>query len=313
MIKSAVILAGGRGSRLMPSTDTCPKPLMPIANIPMIEYVLEKIPNSVENVYFTVHHLSHKIENYFSKHPRRYAYNIVKEDKPLGTGGALRHIKDKLTEDFVVFNGDVISSLNVDEMVKYHIKKKALATIALWKVDDPTSFGKVTLTENYKITDFVEKPNEKSDSFINAGIYIFSPDVLKYLPDKEVVSIEREVFPTVVKEGNVYGFSFDGFWIDAGTLPRFLEANKLVIKSKLLSENSDIKNTVVKGNDLRIGNNCDIGPYVSISNHVQIGDNVNIKNSILMDYVKIGNNVKIENSIISENRIVQEDVIDKIF
>ncbi len=323
MIESVVILAGGRGSRLAPATDTCPKPMIPLANRPMIEYIFEKLPDSVKTVYVTIYHLSERLRNYLENGKFRFKIEMIEEDKPLGTGGALKHLKNRLNSDFFVINGDVISSINFSDMEQYHLKKHSLVTVAVWTVANPSSYGLIHVASDTKVLDFAEKPASftEKQNIINAGMYIFSPHVLEHLPDKELISIEKDIFPQLAKTERMFSYKFEGYWIDAGTLERFLYANRVILDNGRVStdtihaipENVHLKMPVDISMNVSIKESSTIGPYASVGPDVKIGRHVRIHNSVILNNTEIEEGITIENSIISENRYVNENIISKIY
>jgi len=148
---------------------------------------------------------------------------VVVEQSPLGTGGALKQLEKKLKGTFVVVNGDVICSLDMTKMLSFHRNKKGLGTIALWEVEDPTPFGMVVTGKDGRILEFKEKPKSEEvvSRAVNAGTYILEPEVLSYMASVKEASLEREVFPRALERG-LYGFRFAGYWFDAGTLDSYL-------------------------------------------------------------------------------------------
>lgn len=214
-----VVLAGGVGSRLRPWTNEVPKPLLPMLDATLLERVVEGVPSDlVDEVVVAGGYKVDQIQEYFRNADVDFDVRIVPEDKPLGTGGALGNCRDVVSGRFACFNGDIVSSLNVGDMLQQHSKMNVKGTLALWEVEDPTRFGIVGLDEGRKVTQFKEKPKpeEVFSNLINAGSYLLEEEVFDIMP-RGKHSLERDVFPVLAKEGSLAGFPFEGYFIDAGT------------------------------------------------------------------------------------------------
>lgn len=214
-----VVLAGGVGSRLRPWTNEVPKPLLPMLDATLLERVVEGVPSGlVDEVVVAGGYKVDQIKEYFRNADVDFDVRIVPEDKPLGTGGALGNCRDVVSGRFACFNGDIVSSLNVGDMLQQHSKMDVKGTLALWEVEDPTRFGIVGLDEGRKVTQFKEKPKpeEVFSNLINAGSYLLEEEVFDIMP-RGKHSLERDVFPVLAKEGSLAGFPFEGYFIDAGT------------------------------------------------------------------------------------------------
>jgi mannose-1-phosphate guanylyltransferase len=214
-----VILAGGVGSRMQPWTNSMPKPLLPMLDLTLLERVVEKIPATmVDEVIVAAGYKVEMIAEYFAKNDPGFDVTIVHEEKMLGTGGALKNCQDFISGRFACFNGDIVSSLPFEQMLTMHDASDGIGTLGLWEVEDPTRFGIVGLNDNGRITRFKEKPlpHEVFSNLINAGSYILEEDIFALMPDGKH-SIERDVFPQLAEQGQLSGFPFKGWFIDAGT------------------------------------------------------------------------------------------------
>ncbi|MED5497972.1 MAG: nucleotidyltransferase family protein, partial [Candidatus Thermoplasmatota archaeon] len=214
-----VVLAGGFGTRLRPWTYEIPKPILPMLDKTLLEHVVEVVPSDkVDEVVVAGGYKVDDIEAYFKEADVSYDVRIVRETEPLGTGGALGNCKDVVSGQFVCLNGDIVSSLDMQVGLYLHQKNGGIGTLALWEVEDPTRFGIVGLDDEQRITQFKEKPapEEVFSNLINAGSYLFEDDIFDYIPSGRS-SLEREVFPILAEERKLNGFSFDGYFIDAGT------------------------------------------------------------------------------------------------
>jgi NDP-sugar pyrophosphorylase family protein len=227
-LKTALILAGGEGTRLRPITYEIPKALVPVHGKPLIEHLFDLLKKyGVNDVILSVGHMKDKIMDERGNWSRAgMNISFVEEKTPLGTGGPLRLAKDKLIKTFIVSNGDELKNINVMDMYEAHKRNRALATIALTTVSDPSQYG-VAKLEGNRIIEFVEKPKkDKAPSkLINAGFYIIEPEVVEMIP-KGKVSLEKQIFPKLAKMGRLYGFPFSGQWFDTGNLERYERALK---------------------------------------------------------------------------------------
>jgi mannose-1-phosphate guanylyltransferase len=213
----AVILAGGVGSRLRPWTASVPKPLLPMLDLTLLEQVLWGLPEgTVDEVVVAGGYRVEQIQAYFANTDLNV--RIVPEREPLGTGGALGNCRDVVSGRFACFNGDVISSLNMQDLSTLHSNNGGIGTLALWEVEDPTRFGIVGLDEEQRITRFKEKPapEEVFSHLINAGSYLLEDDIFDVMPEGRH-SLERDVFPALAERGELNGLPFEGYFIDAGT------------------------------------------------------------------------------------------------
>lgn len=227
-IEYAYVLAGGEGTRLRPLTYEIPKPLIPVKGKPIIQYQMDLFRKyGIRKVILAVGYLNHKIKEYFSdghKHGLKIEYVI--EEKPLGTGGGLRLAREHIGGPFIMTNGDNLVNLDLQDMCNFHIKNKAMATIALVPVEDVSAYG-VAALKNGRIIKFIEKPkrSEAPSNLINAGVYILEPGVIDMIPEG-ACSIEREVFPKIAESGKLYGYTFSGQWFPTDNEERYEVAIK---------------------------------------------------------------------------------------
>lgn len=328
----AVIIAGGLGTRLRPLTYSRPKPLIPLLNKPMILHVLDRLPREIDDIVLPVSYMVDRMRDFFRQNDVGRNVTIVEEKEPLGTGGAVKNVEALLRDRFLVFNGDVISSINVRDLVTRHEQCGGVATIALWEVDDPSAFGTVELRNGDRISRFVEKPKagEAPSKMINAGAYVFERDVLKFIPAKKQVSMEREVFPKLIRRG-MYGHRFEGYWADAGTLKNYIRAMKMLLASEGTSVNRSaviteganamrplfigarckISGTI--GPSVTFGNDCSVnGATVSDSalfDGVSVNSNATIRESVIGDGCKIGARASVSNAMVGDGVTVKADQV----
>lgn len=228
----AILLAGGFGTRLRPLTYTRPKPLLPVAGRPMVEWVLDRLPPDVDRMLVTVNWQAEMLRDHFAASDRDLAFEVVEETEPLGTGGAVKNCEDHgLSDRFFVLNADIVSSMDLAAQLRLHDERGGLGTIALKEVApaDVVHYGVAAMDDGdpARIRGFVEKPPTPEGApsrLINAGAYVLDRSVLDRIPADRLVSMEKEIFPRLLDEG-FYGSAFDGLWIDVGDPTRLRAAS----------------------------------------------------------------------------------------
>ena len=229
-----IALAGGFGTRLRPWTLHAPKPLLPILDRSMIEHVVSILPEAmVDRVLIAAGYGIDQMREYFAQLELPYEVVIVEETEPLGTGGAIANCRPHLSGEgtVCVINGDLLTSVRVDEMLANHQARGHEASITLWEVEDPSRFGVADFqSASGLIARFQEKPprEEAFSNLINAGTYLLEPSVFERMPEG-AFSMERVVFPEMAAEGALGGFPFEGHFVDAGTPASYIEAMHCVI------------------------------------------------------------------------------------
>ena len=314
----ALVLAGGFGTRLRPLSCTRPKMLFPLGDLPLMDWTLKSLSQGgVDTVVMAVNYMAEALVRYLG--PTKYDLGIIysREQRPLGTGGPIKKAKALLDDEpFLVYYGDVISDIDIRRLIEYHKAKNGLATIALTPVSDPSMYGAVELDWEGRITRFVEKPEKGKEpsNLINAGIYVLDPKIFDYIPEGRAVSIEREVFPVLANERNLFGFEFHGLWTDMGVPDDYLKANQIILSKyegvKLgegvkVDPSAKILAPTYIGPGTEIGADSLIGPNTTISDHVLIGKGCRIENSILFSGAAIGDYSSVKNAIIGEQAILE--------
>lgn len=239
----AVILAGGKGTRLYPITKEIPKPLLPVKRKPIINYLVDLFYQHSVNQIFILVSKDFREEFFWWKkrHYPRKKIVLVEEPRPLGTWGGVDLIKEELKATHFFFtNGDELKRVDLNKMYQFHIEKQVLATIALVKVPNPKNYG-VAITEKHLIKEFIEKPENPPSSYISSGLYLFSPEVLNYHKGQKFQMVEKEVFPKLAKENLLAGFKFQGLWMDCGTWERYEKALKRMGKVRKKIPNSSFQ------------------------------------------------------------------------
>jgi len=224
----AVILAGGKGTRLYPITYEIPKPLLPIRKKPIINYLVDLfLEQGIEDVAVLI---NKNFKEEFAWWKKRY-YNkkeikFVEEKEPLGTFGGLWYLRKWLSgASFFLTNGDELKKIDLQKMAQFHNQHLVLGTIALVKVPNPQDYG-VVICENGIVEGFLEKPKRPPSNYISSGFYLFSPEIFEYHPGPKFTMVETDIFPKVAKEKKLAGFKFDGKWLDCGTWEKYSQAIK---------------------------------------------------------------------------------------
>ncbi|XP_018790715.1 PREDICTED: mannose-1-phosphate guanyltransferase beta [Bactrocera latifrons] len=289
----ALILVGGYGTRLRPLTLSTPKPLVEFANKPILLHQLEALVSAgCRQVILAVSYRAEQMEKELKQEAEKLGVNLIfsHENEPLGTAGPLALAKDILSsssEPFYVLNSDVICDFPFKQLEQFHKNHGKEGTIVVTKVEEPSKYGVVLYDEQGRIENFIEKPQEFVSNKINAGIYIFNPSVLDRIEVKPT-SIEKEVFPVMADEGQLYAMELPGFWMDIGQPKDFLTGMCLYLTSLRQKQSSKLyTGPGVVGNVLvdptaKIGEGCRIGPNVTIGPDVVIEDGVCIKRSTIL-------------------------------
>ena len=326
----AVILVGGQATRLLPLTCNTPKAMVPVLNIPFLEYVIRYLSkHQIKDIILAQGYLAQPIEDYLGDGSQLgVKLNYVVEDTPLGTAGAVKNAEKYLDETFLMLNGDIFTDLDITAMIEHHLERKAKATIALTPVDDPTSYGLVETEARGRITQFLEKPSwsQVTTNMINAGTYALEPEILTQIPPQTKVSIEREVFPLLLEQGKpVYAYPSSAYWIDMGTPEEYLHLHRDLLSGKssqyalvpgeevVIGGQSYIHPTAQIKGPVMIGDNCTIGRNARLTGPVVIGsgctilEDTVIEESIIWRNVQLGQHVNLRNSIIADNCCLNAD------
>jgi NDP-sugar pyrophosphorylase family protein len=284
-----LILAGGKGTRLRPLTLNTPKPIVPVANAPFLLYQIDLMRGAgIDEVILSLSYQPRKIEDLL-KDGADYGIGIryAVEGTPLGTGGAFKNAEQHIDSTTVVFNGDVLTDLDLSAVIARHRKTGSVATIVLTPVENPSAYGLVETEADGTVRRFIEKPgpDEITCNTINAGVYILEPSVLSYMPKDEPYSFERGLFPTLLeKKEKVSAFVLEGYWIDIGTPRKYLEVHHDILAGKFSSKRVPVSQ--LDRSTLAAGTTVDTQSIIDVD--VTIRSGVRIENSV------IGHNCKIE-------------------
>ena len=317
----ALILAGGKGTRLRPLTVYTPKPIVPVLNRPFLLYQIDILRRAgIKNITLSLNYQPDKIEHLLgdgAEHGVNLRY--VTEPSPMGTGGAYKYATDAIRETTVVFNGDVLTDLDVFKVIGFHQQKKADATIVLTPVENPSAYGLVESDAEDRVLRFLEKPKPEelanlTTNNINAGIYILEPGVLDLIPAGENFSFEYNVFPELLKREKQF-FAFvmrKNYWRDIGTPESYLQAHHDFLSEKIKgfkikkSAEADIATAATVDKTSVIGEGCVVKPGAKIINSV-IGAGVHVEekavveNSVVWTHARISSQAHIRNAIVGRS------------
>jgi len=318
----AVILVGGKGTRLRPLTVNTPKPMLPTAGVPFLSHLLARVKAAgIEHVVLGTSFKAEVFEEYFgSGESFGLEIDYVVEEEPLGTGGGIRNVYSKLRNDTVmVFNGDVLSGSDLTGIVNTHLTHDADVTLHLVRVADPSAFGCVPTDADGRVTAFLEKTEDPPTNQINAGCYVFKREIIEAIPAGRPVSVERETFPGLLAAGKrVYGHVDHAYWRDMGTPQDFVRGSSDLVRGiapsplldgkhgeAIVDPTAGVKDGVlllggtVVGRGVEIAAGCRLDT-TAVFDGAQIEAGATIEDSIIGEGVHIGANARISGCIIGD-------------
>ncbi len=323
----ALILAGGKGIRLRPLTIHTPKPIVPLANRPFLHYQIELLKRAgITDITLSLSYQPNKIEEVFgdgSEHGVRIRYTV--EADPLGTAGAFKHSSGHAHTGSqaatVVLNGDILTNVNLAELVAYHHRQAALATIVTVPVENPSLYGMLESDETGRVLRYVEKPKpeEAVCKTINAGIYVLEPRVLELIPEEENYSFELGLFPKLVAAGErFYTFGWHDYWLDIGAPQRYLQAHDDLLNGRIKTFQltrepraaAQTAGEAAKIDKLSIVHpTCTLKPGAEIINSVLgancvIEERARIENSVLWSSTRVGQSAVVHRSFVGKGGII---------
>jgi NDP-sugar pyrophosphorylase family protein len=321
----AILLAGGKGTRLRPLTLHTPKPIVPIFNRPFLHYqldLLKQVPE-IDEVILSLNYQPRRIEEIFGDgSDLGIKIRYVVEPVPLGTAGAVKYAGDKLTESVVVFNGDVLTQIDLAAVIRRHRERQARATIVLTPVENPAAYGLVETDEHGNIRRFIEKPGpaEITTHNINAGIYVLEPDTFDRIPSEVSWSIERSYFPSLIERGETFvAYVYDGYWIDIGTHQKYMQVHRDIMDRRFVAEpfHGDSRSWVApdarvedgatiqepcfldEGVIVRAG--ARIGPYTVLGKQTHVGEEAVVEGAIVWSNCRISRDASVRDAIVGRN------------
>jgi NDP-sugar pyrophosphorylase family protein len=319
----AVILAGGEGTRLRPLTLTLPKPVVPVVDRPFLTHQLDLLARvGVTEIVFSVAYQPERVRRVFGdgeKLGRRIHYAV--EDTPLGTGGAVRNALPWLDDTTIVFNGDVLTDVDLPAVIESHRASGARATLVLTPVANPSAYGLVETDTDGRVRRFVEKPKpeEITTDTINAGIYVLETAALELMPANVNYSIERGFFPGLLERGDrVHGFVHRGYWIDIGTPEKYLQVHRDVVggrfpvvldgaardggvvhRSAQVEAGAELAAPFYVGPGCRVAAGARIGPDAVLTANVSVEAGARVADSVVWDGGRIGEGAEVRGALLA--------------
>ena len=320
----AILLAGGKGTRLRPLTIHTPKPIVPIFNRAFLHYqidLLKQVPE-IDEVILSLNYQPRRIEEMFGDGADLgIKIRYVVEPVPLGTAGAIKYAGDKLTESVVVFNGDVMTQLDLAAVIRMHRERQARATIVLTPVENPSAYGLVEADGDGNIQRFLEKPKpeEITTNNINAGIYVLEPDTFDRIPSEVPWSIERSYFPSLIERNETFvAYVYNGYWIDIGSPEKYTQVHrdimdghfvappftglatprKCIASDVRIEDGATIVGPVFIDEGVLIKAGARVGPYAVIGRQTQVEEEAIIERAIVWPNCRIGSQASISNAVL---------------
>jgi len=315
MKTSAILLVGGMGTRLMPLTSKTPKPMLQVAGVPFTEHQIRKAAQAgISEIVLATSYKAELFEPYFgdgAKFGIKIKYAV--EESALGTGGGIRNAAVLLDDcdQVVIFNGDVLSGHDLAAQIQSHINNRADVTLYLTKVEDARAYGCVELLADNQVKSFLEKMENPVSNMINAGCYIFNRKVIDQIPANQVVSVERDTFPSFLSSGvKVYGYLDNSYWLDIGNPQALVKASADLITGVITSvatPKHSGDHLIAAGAQVSSSSIVNLGTVIEAE--VVVEGNCQISGSIISKGAKIGANCKVINSIIAPDTQIEAGMI----
>src|SRR5689334_10360840 len=330
----AILLAGGKGTRLRPLTIHTPKPIVPIFDRPFLHYqldLLKQVPE-IDEVILSLNYQPRRIEEIFGDGSESgLAIRYVVEPSPLGTGGAVRYAGESLHDSVVVFNGDVLTQVDLGAVIAMHRERKARATIVLTPVDNPSAYGLVESDAEGNIRRFLEKPkpDEITTNHINAGIYVLEPETFDRIPSDVSWSIERSYFPSLIERGETFvAYLYDGYWIDIGTPEKYVQVHRDIMDGRFtaapfanlgeprisiardarVESGAHIEGPCFIDEGALIKAGAHVGPYSVLGRQTQVDEEAHVERAIVWPNCRIGGHASVQDAILGRNCHVGRNV-----
>ncbi len=322
----AILLAGGKGTRLRPLTIHTPKPIVPIFDRPFLHYqldLLKQVPE-IDEVILSLNYQPRRIEEIFGDgSDLGIGIKYVVEPAPLGTGGAIRYAGETLRESVVVFNGDVLTEVDLKAVIALHRERKAKATIVLTPVENPSAYGLVETDARGNVQRFLEKPNadEITCDTINAGIYILEPETFDRIPKDTPWSIERSFFPSLIERHETFiAYTYRGYWIDIGTPEKYMQVHRDIMDAKYhvapfatqpaaawvspkarVEEGAIVEGPCFVDEGAVVKAGARIGPYSVIGRQVHVEEHAHIERAIVWANSRISQEAAVRHAILGRH------------
>ena len=323
----AVIMAGGKGTRLRPLTSNQPKPMIPIVNKPCMDHIINLLKrHGFEEIVVTVGFMPRVIQDYFgdgSDFDVGITYSV--EDEPMGTAGSVKLAEEQLTERFIVVSGDALTDANLQKAVAFHEARGSEATLVLQEVDDPSEFGIVVADDEGRVERFLEKPDpEEVFSYTaNTGIYVLEPAVLEDIPEGEEYDFADDLFPKLLDAGRpVYGYVTEKpYWEDIGNIGQYMDAQRAVLDGEVKgvrppvaetqegmyigegveADGARLEGPLVLGDNARVASGARVGPHSVIAAGVSIAADASVVRSTVAEGSAIGERAELDGALIGRS------------
>lgn len=305
----AIIMAGGLGTRLRPLTCFVPKPMVPVLNRPILEHTIELLKqHAITELIFLLFYLPDYIKKHFDG-GRKFGVNItyICPDQDYGTAGSVKQASHLIDEPCLVISGDALTDLNITEFLQFHQKKKALLTMALAQVGNPSPFGLAMLNKNGRVVRFLEKPTwgQIFSDTVNMGIYVMQPEVLDFIPEDKEYYFAKDLFPKLVKQKrNLYGYVCKGYWQDIGDLKTYQQVHWDWFDKKISLKIEERQ----KKENLWLGERCTLDEDIQMEGTVVIGEGSHIESGVQLSNVVIGKHCHVKKSAVLEKTILWDRV-----
>lgn len=328
----AVLMAGGEGTRLRPLTCERPKPMVPIANRPVMEHILTLLTeNGFTEIIITLRYLAQSVQDYFGDGTDfgvHITYSV--EDTPLGTAGSVRQIQRFLDDTFLIISGDTLTDIDLAKMVEFHRRNQAAVTIALTRVENPLEYGVVITDAEGRIQRFLEKPGwgQVFSDTINTGIYVLEPDVLNYLDPGQAYDFSKDLFPLLLRrKAPLYGYKATGYWCDVGNLGQYLQANQDALTGKVrvhlagnqlapgiwVGDGTEVDRDARLVPPVLLGRGCSIragavlGEGTVVGDYATIDRQASVKRSVVGVNCYLGPRVQVRGALIARDSVLMAD------
>ncbi len=302
----ALVLVGGEGTRLRPLTLTQPKPAVQLVDRPFIRFMVDWLArHGVDDVVMACGFRAELLEAALGERTETgVEIRYVSEDQPLGTAGPIRLAADSglLGDRFMVLNGDVLTDLDLSALQAFHAERAAVASLALYPVDDPTSYGLVRTDDAGAVEGFLEKPDpsEIDTDQINAGAYVLDRAIVDLIPAGQAVSIERDVFPRLVGQG-LFGLRLEGYWMDIGTPERYLQASWDIIEGRVESDVETPGSGPFVAAGAEVAADASVGARAVVGAGARVASGASVEESVLLSGVRMGERASVTGSIVAQD------------
>lgn len=329
----AVIMAGGEGKRLRPLTCDRPKPMVYVANRPIMEHIVNLLKRyNIFDIAVTLQYMPNNIKDYFDKgEALGVVLRYYTEDMPLGTAGSVKNVGEYLDETFVVISGDVLTDVDIAEALRFHKEKNAVATMVLKSVPVPLEYGVVITDDDGRIKKFLEKPNwgEVFSDTVNTGIYILEPEVLSYIEENKFCDFGKDIFPMLLqRDVPLYGYVTKKYWCDVGDVTSYRHAHKDILDKKVFVEiqgqeiapdiwigdnvyidaKSEVSAPCIIGTNVKLGRGVHVDRYTVIGDNNVIDENSKLKQSIIWSNSRINSGVNLRGAVVANNVVIENNV-----